>query len=52
MKTPVHAELDQKIIDANRAFILYCCTQVNKCLAQGDGDKALNFAKIAIYDSV
>jgi hypothetical protein len=40
------------ITDANTAFLLYCCSFVNKNLAVRDGEKALHFAKIAVYDAV
>ena len=47
-----HSDIDMIMVDANRAFVLYCCTMVNKHLAKNEADKALEFATIACYDTV
>ena len=38
-------------IDANRAFVLYCCSMVNKNIASNNGNNAFEFAQIAFYDT-
>ena len=40
------------MVDANRAFVLYCCSMVNKHLSSNEGAKALEFAQIACYDAL
>lgn len=39
-------------IDANRAFVLYCCSMINKYILQKDATKALEYAQIACYDTL
>ena len=47
-----HTELDMIMVDANRAFVLYACTAVNRHLAKSEGDKVIELATIAVYDTI
>lgn len=40
------------IVDINRAFILYCLSNVNYFIMKGIEERALLFAKIAALDAV
>ena len=51
-KQTYHTDIDMQGIDANRAFVLYCCSMINKCILQKDTTKALEYAQIACYDTL
>mmetsp|Transcript_42815 Transcript_42815/g.41157 ORF Transcript_42815/g.41157 Transcript_42815/m.41157 type:complete len:82 (+) Transcript_42815:2484-2729(+) len=44
-------EIDLQSVDANRAYVLYLCSMVNKSLYAGNGQLAFDYAQIAFYDT-
>jgi hypothetical protein len=44
--------INTMIMDINRAFILYCLSNVNYFIMKGIEDRALQFARIATLDAV
>lgn len=40
------------MVDVNRAFVLYCCSMVNKHLAKNEPEIAVDFANIAYHDTI
>ena len=44
--------IDKIMIDVNRAFVLHCCTMTKFHLTKNNADKMVEFAKMAVVDTV
>lgn len=50
LSDPAGSKVSNLPLDANRTFILFCLTNVNRALLQSDMDSMLQYANVAAVD--